>query len=42
MLGDEFRTTELQKDAPSVQARAEEWRTALLERGWKGHGAPTP
>ena len=35
MLGDEFRTTELHKDAPSVQARADEWRTALLERGWR-------
>jgi hypothetical protein len=34
MLGDEFRTTELHKDAPSVEARADEWRTALLERGW--------
>jgi hypothetical protein len=34
MLGDEFRTTELDKDAPSVEARADEWRTALLERGW--------
>ena len=35
MLGDEFRTTELHKDAPSVQTRADEWRTALLERGWR-------
>ena len=35
VLGDEFRTTELHKDAPSVQARADEWRTALLERGWR-------
>ena len=35
MLGDEFRNTELHKDAPSVQARADEWRTALLERGWR-------
>jgi hypothetical protein len=34
MLGDEFRTTELHKDAPRVHARADEWRTALLERGW--------
>jgi hypothetical protein len=31
MLGDEFRTTELHKDAPSVQARAEEWRAALRD-----------
>jgi hypothetical protein len=38
MLGDEFRTTELHKDAPSVQARAEEWRAALLERGWLSVG----
>jgi hypothetical protein len=34
MQGDDFRRTELHKDAPSVQARAEEWRSALLERGW--------
>ena len=33
MLGGEFRTTGLHKDAPSVQVRADEWRTALLERG---------
>jgi len=41
MLGDEFRTTELHEDAPSVQARADEWRTALLERGWVVPGAST-
>ena len=35
MLGDEFRRTELLKDAPRVEARAGEWRTALLERGWQ-------
>ena len=35
MLGDEFRTTELHKDARSVQGRADEWRSALLERGWR-------
>ena len=34
MQGDEFRRTELLKDAPSVDARSAEWRTALLERGW--------
>jgi hypothetical protein len=35
MLGDEFRTTELHKDAPSVQARADEWHEELLNRGWR-------
>ena len=35
MLGDEFRTTQLHKDAPSAQAQADEWRSALLERGWR-------
>jgi hypothetical protein len=34
MLGEEFRRTELLKDAPSAEARASEWREALLERGW--------
>jgi hypothetical protein len=34
MLGEEFCTTELHKDAPSARARADEWRAALLERGW--------
>jgi hypothetical protein len=41
MLGDEFRTTELHKDAPNTQVRAEEWRTALLERGWIQRGPET-
>ena len=40
MLGDDFRRTGLHKDAPSVQARAEEWRTALLKRGWAVPTAP--
>lgn len=34
MQGDDFRRTELLKDAPSVEARAAKWRTALLDRGW--------
>jgi hypothetical protein len=34
MQSDDFRRTELLKDAPSVEARAAEWRTALLDRGW--------
>jgi hypothetical protein len=34
MQGDDFRRTELLKDAPSVEARAPEWRTALNDRGW--------
>jgi hypothetical protein len=33
MLGGEFRRSELHRDAP-IQARANEWRAALLERGW--------
>jgi hypothetical protein len=41
MLDGEFRTTELYKDAPSVQARADEWRAALLKRGWVVPIAPT-
>ena len=35
MLGGEFRTTELHKDAPSAQARADEWHEELLNRGWR-------
>ena len=33
MQGYDFRRTELLKEAPSVEVRAAEWRTALVERG---------
>jgi hypothetical protein len=32
--GEDFRRTQLLKDGPSVEARAEEWRTKLREKGW--------
>jgi hypothetical protein len=32
--GEDFRRTQPLKDGPSVEARAEEWRTKLLEKGW--------
>jgi hypothetical protein len=34
MEGDEFRRTQLLKDGPAVEARAEEWRAKLREKGW--------
>jgi hypothetical protein len=34
MQGDEFRRTELLRDAPAATARAEEWKVKLQERGW--------
>ena len=35
MQGHEFRRTELHRDADAATARAAEWRSALLERGWQ-------
>jgi hypothetical protein len=34
MEGTEFRRTQLLRDAPTVKARADEWRKAMFERGW--------
>jgi hypothetical protein len=34
MQGDDFRRTELLKDAPSVETRAADWLEKLRERGW--------
>jgi hypothetical protein len=34
MEGEDFRRTQLLKDGPAVEARAEEWRRKLRERGW--------
>jgi hypothetical protein len=34
MEGVDFRRTQLAKNANTVTARAEQWRDALLERGW--------
>jgi hypothetical protein len=32
--GDEFRRTELHRDAEAANAKATEWKAALTERGW--------
>ncbi len=32
--GDDFRRTELIKDPALVEAHAEKWKVALLERAW--------
>jgi hypothetical protein len=32
--GEDFRRTQLLKDGPSVEAKAEEWRMKLREKGW--------
>ena len=34
MQGQEFRRTELHRDADAATAKAAEWKAALLERGW--------
>ena len=34
MEADDFRRTELIKQPEHVEARASEWKTALLERAW--------
>lgn len=34
MEGEDFRRTELLKDGPAVEARAEEWRGKLGGKGW--------
>jgi hypothetical protein len=34
MEGDNFRRTQLCRDAPAVQALSAEWRLALLARDW--------
>jgi hypothetical protein len=36
MQGDDFRRTELLKDAPRVEARAAGWLQKLRDRGWLG------
>jgi hypothetical protein len=32
--GEDFRRTQLLKDGPAVEARAEEWRSKLSDTGW--------
>jgi hypothetical protein len=32
--GEDFQRTQLIKDAPAVEVRADEWRKALVKRGW--------
>jgi hypothetical protein len=39
--GENFRRTQLLKDGPSVEARAEEWRAKLAAGGWVGE-PPSP
>jgi hypothetical protein len=34
MEGEDFRRRELLRDGPAVEARAEEWRGILPEKGW--------
>ena len=34
MDAEDFHRTELLKDGPTVQGRAEEWRGKLLHAGW--------
>jgi len=33
--GIDFKRTQLCRDAPAVEALAEAWRTALIDRGWQ-------
>jgi hypothetical protein len=35
LRGQVFRRTELHRDADTATAKATEWKTALLERGWQ-------
>jgi hypothetical protein len=35
MEGVDFRRTQLQKDAPAIEAQADGWLRALQERGWE-------
>jgi hypothetical protein len=35
MHGEDFRRTEVHRNADAANARAAEWRSALEERGWK-------
>jgi hypothetical protein len=35
MKSDDFHRTELHRDADAANAKAAEWKTALMERGWK-------
>src|SRR6478752_10620108 len=35
MQGQKFRRTDLYRDADIATARARQWKTALLERGWE-------
>jgi hypothetical protein len=35
MQGEDFRRTEVHRDADAVNAKAAEWKAALLERGWE-------
>jgi hypothetical protein len=34
MQGEDFRRTELLREGPAVEIRAEEWRGRPLEKGW--------
>jgi hypothetical protein len=35
MQGDDFRRTELHKNADAANAKSAEWKMALVERGWR-------
>jgi hypothetical protein len=35
MQGEDFRRTELHRDADAANAKAAEWKAALLERRWE-------
>ena len=35
MQGEDFRRTEVHRDADAATAGAAEWRAALVENGWK-------
>ena len=35
MQGQDFRRTELHREADAATAKAAEWKAALLERGWQ-------
>jgi hypothetical protein len=35
MQGEDFRRTQVHRDADAATARAAEWKAALVERGWR-------
>jgi hypothetical protein len=35
MEGEDFRRTQLLKDGPAVEAKAEEWKMKLVQFGWE-------